>query len=124
MITDLATYLDSEIAALSKATNLFIGFLPNHPDESVALYETSGSDDLAMGGPVAVRIMAVQVATRSTTYASAETLAYAIHGKLNATNKMIGQNRYMAFSPVNRPTLIERDVQDRYVFSGNYEIRW
>ena len=124
MIQDIASYIDTQVATLTLATNFFIGFLPNSPDMACAIYETTGTDDLAMGGPVMVRSADVQVISRGVTYVEAETLALAVHTVMNVLNITVSSNKYLALSPIARPALFERDSNDRYLFSGNYEVRW
>lgn len=124
MIQDIAAYIDTQVAALTLSTNLFISFLPTSPDKAVAVYETTGTDELAMGGPVMVRTTDVQVVTRASTYVEAEALALSIHNAMNALSVTVNSNRYVAISPIARPALFERDSNDRYLFSGNYEVRW
>jgi hypothetical protein len=124
MIQDIATYVDTQVAALTLATNFFISFLPTSPDNACAIYETTGTDELAMGGPVMVRTTDVQVISRGITYVEAETLALSVHAVMNALNITVSSNKYLSLSPIARPSLFERDSNDRYLFSGNYEVRW
>ncbi|CAB5220430.1 hypothetical protein UFOVP238_52 [uncultured Caudovirales phage] len=124
MIQDLATYIDTQISSLTLATNLFIGFMPTNPDTAVSIYETTGKDEMGMGGPVAFRTADVQVITRAITYVDTETLALTIHSALNALRVTVGSKNYVSFTPIARPALFERDSNDRYLFTGNYEVRW
>ena len=124
MIQDISAYLDSSLSTLTAGSNLFVSFLPTSPDIAVAIYESSGQDDLALGGPVMYRTADLQVITRGLTYPNTEALALSVHNLLNKLNITVNSQKYLSFSPVARPVLIDRDQTDRYVFSGNYEIKW
>jgi len=124
-LVDLATYLDTQQVSLVLGTNLFLGRMPDTPDECVVLYEYGGSaPDNTMGAGLPVlQNPAVQIAVRAVLYASAETLINLCWITLEGiTDMSLSGTRYNRVTAIQSPFLLERDSQDRVIFVQNFNV--
>ena len=126
-IPDLGTYMAANVTAvtLTLGTNLFLGRLPDTPDTCVAVFETAGLSPVdAMGGstlPAYTRPRA-QTLVRAAAYSDAASLAEDIFKQLTKIdNEALSGTTYLRAEGLQTPFYIERDDQERAVFSCNYQ---
>ena len=126
-LPEIGTYLVSTVTAqtLVLGTNLFLGRLPDTPDICVAVIETAGQSAVdAMGGstlPAYTRPRA-QVLVRAVSYSDASALAEDIFKQIQKIdNESLSGVRYLRASGMQSPFYLERDMEERAVFSCNYQ---
>lgn len=126
MLPDVGTYLAAAGLSLTVGTNLFYGRMPDSPDKCVSLYETGGAsplDTMSNNTEPPVTSPRLQILSRDASYANAQTLAEDVWQKLTLiTNESLSSTRYLRVVPIQQPAPIERDSQDRVVFSCNYDV--
>ena len=126
-LPEIGTYLVSTVTAqtLVLGTNLFLGRLPDTPDTCVAVIETAGQSAVdAMGGstlPAYTRPRA-QVLERAVSYSDASALAEDIFKQIQKIdNESLSGVRYLRANGMQSPFYLERDMEERAVFSCNYQ---
>ena len=126
-LPELGTYLAANVThtTLTLGTNLFLGRMPETPDTCVAIIETSGQSPIeAMGGstlPAYTRPRA-QILVRAADYATASGLAEDIFKKLTLIdNESLSGVYYLRVEGLQSPFYLDRDGQERAVFSCNYQ---
>ena len=127
VLPEIGTYLVSTVTAqtLVLGTNLFLGRLPDTPDTCVAVIETAGQSAVdAMGGstlPAYTRPRA-QVLVRAVSYSDASALAEDIFKQIQKIdNESLSGVRYLRANGMQSPFYLERDMEERAVFSCNYQ---
>ncbi len=121
---DIATYLDTNSTALTLGTNLFVGpvrpYSTGMPVKAVFVLANGGREaDRTLGSTttIEVRHPAIQIRTRSTSFASGESLAQTIHSTLQSAQP----SSYMdVYSRQSAPAFIEQDERGHYHFSDNF----
>ncbi|NBO55360.1 MAG: hypothetical protein EBU84_12395 [Actinobacteria bacterium] len=126
VLEDLGGYLDTQLASLTLGTNLFYSLLPETVDNAVALYENAGAPpNFTMGStnlPQMERPQ-VQALVRNNSYSSGRTVCENVYRTLTAiANQTINGNRYLRVEALGMPTLLERDVAKRVVFTMNFDV--
>lgn len=126
LLDEVATYLNTNVAALTLGTNLFIGRMLETPDICVALHESAAGAPLeALGGdgtPILERPR-VQVHVRNTTYSAGRTMAQDIWASLVLiAGDTLSGTLYLRAQPIDSPTFLLRDENDRVVFNMNFEL--
>lgn len=119
LVEDVASFL----SAHSQGTNLYLGRLPDSPDDVAAVYQYAGRSPLFVHDKAGIDIErpALQVLVRSRVYATAQTRAYAIYTLLAAVvNATLGSTLYQRIEPLASPFLLDRDQNDRTVFAANF----
>jgi|TARA_Y100000590_G_scaffold346037_1_gene396092 hypothetical protein len=126
-LPELGTYLAANVSAvtLTLGTNLFLGRLPDTPDTCVAIFETAGLAGVDAGGgstlPAYTRPRA-QALVRAAAYADAASLAEDIYKQVQKIdNESLSGVRYLRAEGMQSPFYLERDGQERAVFSCNYQ---
>ncbi len=126
-LPEVGTYLVANVTAqtLVLGTNLFLGRMPETPDICVAIIETSGQSAVdAMGGsslPAYTRPRA-QVLVRAASYSDASALAEDIYKQMQKIdNESLSGVYYLRANGMQSPFYLERDPQERAVFSCNYQ---
>ena len=115
------------------ATNIFVGTLPDTPDDCVAVVETGGiAPDHTMGaGPAtiigaataAVERPRFQILVRDTSYAKARVVSQQSHNLLDGlVDRTINSVLYHRIEAVQSPIDIGRDDNDRQMFSLNFDV--
>ena len=95
---------------------VFIAFLPEQPDDAVAIYD-AGGDPLVQGAAVPWSEHRFEVRVRATTYASAGTIASTIYALIDHKAGIeIGSEDAEFIRPLSAPFLLERDKERRVVF--------
>ena len=126
-LPEIGTYLAATVTdvSLTLGTNLFLGRLPETPDTCVAIIETAGQSSVdAMGGstlPAYTRPRA-QVLVRAVAYSDASDLAVDIYKKMQLIdNESLSGVRYLRADGLQSPFYLDRDMEERAVFSCNYQ---
>ena len=126
-LPEIGTYLAANVTdtTLTLGTNLFLGCLPDTPDTCVGIIETGGQSAVeAMGGsslPAYTRPR-VQTIVRASAYSDASDLAEDIYKKMQLIdNESLSGVRYLRADGIQSPFYLERDGQERAVFSCNYQ---
>tara|TARA_R110002020_G_scaffold122376_7_gene277704 strand:+ start:579 stop:986 length:408 start_codon:yes stop_codon:yes gene_type:complete len=126
-LPEIDTYLAATVTdvSLTLGTNLFLGRLPETPDTCVAVIETAGQSSVdAMGGstlPAYTRPRA-QVLVRAVAYSDASDLAVDIYKKMQLIdNESLSGVRYLRADGLQSPFYLDRDMEERAVFSCNYQ---
>jgi hypothetical protein len=126
-LPEIGTYLAATVTdvSLTLGTNLFLGRLPETPDTCVAIIETAGQSSVeAMGGstlPAYTRPRA-QVLVRAVAYSDASDLAEDIYKKMQLIdNESLSGVRYLRADGLQSPFYLDRDMEERAVFSCNYQ---
>lgn len=126
IIDDIANYIIDEgvqigTTDLALGTNLFKGYLPDDPDDCVAIFDTGGIEpdqELPVGDPT------FQVLVRSSDYEKAfnciQSIATLLHQKRNLT---IESTYYYFIYLMGEPGHIGRDTSNRDEFSVNFHCK-
>ena len=126
LLPDVGTYLAAAGLSLTVGTNLFYGRLPDSPDKCVAIYESNGAtpiETMSDNTEPPVVHPGLQVLARDAAYADAQSLAEDVWQKLTlVTNETLTSTLYLRVAPVQQPAPIERDSQDRVLFSCNFDV--
>ena len=119
MLNEIGTYLQSQgIGTLG--TDLFLGLMPDQPDNCIALFEYAGSPpDLHWNG----EYPGLQVRVRDKSYpagkAKIKQIVRVLHG-LHET--VLGGTRYLLVKARGSPEVLMRDENNRIEFFINFEI--
>lgn len=133
MLTDIGTYLAAEIGSLTLGTNLFLGQMPESPDDVTVLYARPGMPpDFSLGAPQGSpqtpnwenkRLqVVVRKADSQTAYPDGETLIDSIWRKLMLTEATLSGTRYLLIEPKDDPAPLEEDKKGRLSFVANFDV--
>jgi hypothetical protein len=122
---DLAYYIANTLGKGTMAVNVFCNYMPDSPDNCIAVYAYGGSkSDKGMGSDTQpLENATLQVNVRNTNANTAEDTCVAIHKSLDelGTNVTINSNVYTWLNPLQPPFLLERDSKPRTTFVFNLE---
>lgn len=127
-LTDIGTYLAAASIStqdLTLGTNLFLGRLPDSPDTCVGLIQTGGVAPIDTFGTSfpPLEVPSLQTLIRASSYATSESLAIDIFKSLSAVeNATLTSTLYLKIEAEQSPFPVERDRQERVIFSCNYSI--
>lgn len=119
MLSDIGNYLQAQgIGTLG--TNIFLGLIPDEPDNCVALFEYAGSPpDLHWNG----EYPGLQVRVRNKSYAAARTKIGEVAKKLHGLHEqMLSGTRYLLIKARGSPEVLKRDNNNRVELFVNFEI--
>ena len=119
MLSDIGNYLQAQgIGTLG--TNIFLGLMPDQPDNCVALFEYAGSPpDLHWNG----EYPGLQVRVRNKGYAAARTKIGEVMEKLHGLHeKTLSGTRYLLIKARGSPEVLKRDANNRVELFVNFEI--
>ena len=119
MLSDIGNYLQAQgIGTLG--TNIFLGLMPDQPDNCVALFEYAGSPpDLHWEG----EYPGLQVRVRNKGYAAARTKIGEVMEKLHGLHeKTLSGTRYLLIKARGSPEVLKRDANNRVELFVNFEI--
>lgn len=118
IIDDISKDIDTQISSLTLGTNLFKGFMPETPDNCVAVMDTGGAEpdkDIPTGSPT------FQILVRNTDYKIGSdlinTIADLFHRRMNET---IGTTYYYSIFLMGEAGCLGRDAKGRDEFSVNF----
>ena len=119
MLREIGAYLQSQgIGTLG--ANVFLGLMPDQPDNCIALFEYAGSPpDLHWDG----EYPRLQVRVRDKSYAAARakigTVAALLHG---LHEQVLSDTRYLLIKALGSPEVLKRDNNNRVELFVNFEI--
>jgi hypothetical protein len=133
LLDDFRDILSSGGVGVRTATGdyaIYTGFLPPAPDKVIALFELSGFPSLhthrsGAGQPVLEQPqLQVMIRTDRDGYSTGRQKCQAVRQLLDGLrNKAVtGGGRYQWVSSLGTPFLLQRDENNRVVFSATYEI--
>mgnify|MGYP001334878852 FL=1 len=119
MLNDIGTYLQAQGVGTVE-TDIFLGLMPDQPDNCIALFEYAGSPpDLHWNG----EYPGLQVRVRNKSYAAARTkigeAMTALHGLHEQT---LSGTRYLLIKARGSPEVLKRDNNNRVELFVNFEI--
>ena len=126
VLDDVGTFMAANVTdvTLTLGTNLFLGRLPDDPDTCVAIYETAGTNPTDVFGANSappIEHAGVMCHTRATSYSSCQSLAVDIMKTLSKViNETLTSTYYYKVEVEQSPFALERDEQERMVFSCNF----
>ena len=119
MLKEIGTYLQSQgIGTLG--TDLFLGLMPDQPDNCIALFQYAGSPpDLHWNG----EYPGLQVRVRNKCYADARTKIGEVAKKLHGLHEQtLSGIRYLLIKARGSPEVLKRDNNNRVELFVNFEI--
>jgi hypothetical protein len=126
VLDDVGTFMAANVSdtTLTLGTNLFLGRMPDTPDTCVAIYETAGNaPDDVFGADSAPPIenAGLMCHTRAIAYSDCQSLAVDIMKTLSKViNETLTSTAYYKIEAEQSPFALERDEQERMVFSCNF----
>ena len=119
MLCEISTYLKNQGVG-TPGTDMFLGLMPDQPDNCIALFEYAGSPpDLHWNG----EYPGLQVRVRNKSYAAARTkigeAMTALHGLHEQT---LSDTRYLLIKARGSPEILKRDANNRVELFVNFEI--
>lgn len=119
MLKEIGTYLQSQgIGTLG--ANLFLGLMPDKPDNCIALFQYAGSPpDLYWPG----EYPGLQVRVRNKGYAAARIKIGEVIQKLHGLHEQeLSGTRYLLIRARGSPEVLKRDANNRVELFVNFEI--
>jgi hypothetical protein len=119
MLSDISTYLKNQGVG-TPGTDMFLGLMPDQPDDCVALFEYAGSPpDLHWNG----EYPGLQVRVRNKSYAAARTKIGEVMDKLHGLHEQtLSGTRYLLIKARGSPEVLKRDANNRVELFVNFEI--
>ena len=119
MLTEIGAYLATQDIG-TVGTDIFLGLMPDQPDNCIALFEYAGSPpDLHWNG----EYPGLQVRVRNKSYAAARAkigeIAKELHGLHEQT---LSGTRYLLIKARGSPEILKRDASNRIELVLNFEI--
>ena len=119
MLADISTYLKNQNIG-TPGTDMFLGQMPDQPDNCIALFEYAGSPpDLHWAG----EYPGLQVRVRNKSYAAGRAkigeIMTALHGLYEQT---LAGTRYLLIKARGSPEILKRDANNRVELFVNFEI--
>ena len=119
MLSDIGTYLAGKgIGTLG--TDIFLGQMPDKPDNGVALFEYAGyPPDLHWAG----EYPGLQVRARNTSYDAARTKLASVITELHGLcEQTLSGTRYLLIKAKGSPEILKRDENNRIELFVNFDI--
>ena len=119
MLSEIGAYLATKSIG-TVGTDIFLGLMPDQPDNCVALYEYAGSPpDLHWNG----EYPGLQVRVRNKSYAAARTKIGEVMEKLHGLHEQtLSGTRYLLIKARGSPEVLKRDNNNRVELFVNFEI--
>ena len=119
MLTEIGAYLATENVG-TVGTDIFLGLMPDQPDNCVSLFEYAGSPpDLHWAG----EYPGLQVRVRSVSYPAGRAKIGEIVDLLHGLHEQeLDGIRYLLIKAWGSPEVLKRDSSNRIEFFVNFEI--
>ena len=119
MLREIGAYLATKSIG-TVGTDMFLGLMPDQPDNCIALFEYAGSPpDLHWNG----EYPGLQVRVRNKSYAQGRAkigeIMTLLHGLHETT---LSSTRYLLIKARGSPEVLKRDASNRVEFFVNFEI--
>lgn len=123
LLTDIANRLQADGHG-TVGTLVFVGRMPDSPDDCTAIYEYTGQSPLFTHDDPAPHIERprFQIKVRSTSYATGRAAIEEIYKDLSAIrNTTLTSAKYLWIMPLQQPFYLRRDDAERVEFAVNFE---
>ena len=119
MLREIGAYLATKSIG-TVGTDIFLGLMPDQPDNCIALFEYAGSPpDLHWEG----EYPGLQVRVRNKSYAAARTKIGEVAKKLHGLHEQtLSGTRYLLIKARGSPEVLKRDNNNRVELFVNFEI--
>ena len=119
MLTEIGAYLATKSIG-TVGTDIFLGLMPDEPDNCIALFEYAGSPpDLHWNG----EYPGLQVRVRNKSYAAARSKIGEVIEKLHGLHEQtLSGTRYLLIRARGSPEVLKRDASNRVELFVNFEI--
>ena len=119
MLREIGAYLATQNVG-TVGTDIFLGLMPDQPDNCIALFEYAGSPpDLHWNG----EYPGLQVRVRDKSYAAARTKIGEVMEKLHGLHEQtLSGTRYLLIKARGSPEILKRDNNNRVELFVNFEI--
>jgi hypothetical protein len=119
VLREIGTYLATKSIG-TVGTDIFLGLMPDQPDNCIALFEYAGSPpDLHWDG----EYPGLQVRVRNKSYATARTKIGEVMEKLHGLHEQtLSGTRYLLIKARGSPEVLKRDNNNRVELFVNFEI--
>jgi hypothetical protein len=119
MLSDISTYLKNQGVG-TPGTDMFLGLMPDQPDNCIALFEYAGSPpDLHWNG----EYPGLQVRVRNISYAAGRAKIGEVAKKLHGLHEQnLSGTRYLLIKARGSPEVLKRDGSNRTEWFVNFEI--
>ena len=119
MLREIGTYLATKSIG-TVGTDIFLGLMPDQPDNCIALFEYAGSPpDLHWNG----EYPGLQVRVRNKSYAAGRTKIGEVAKKLHGLHEQtLSGTRYLLIKARGSPEVLKRDNNNRVELFVNFEI--
>ena len=116
LLDEVVTYLENEGIG-TFGTNIFIGFEPSTPKDTVTLYATGGRPPKASGGK---EFPTMQVRVRSEKYTDGYNKIEEIFGALHQQTDFLSTFRGRCYALQSSPLFIGHGENGEFLFTQNY----
>jgi len=119
VLREIGAYLATKSIG-TVGTDIFLGLMPDQPDNCIALFEYAGSPpDLHWEG----EYPGLQVRVRNKGYAAARTKIGEVMDKLHGLHEQtLSGTRYLLIKARGSPEVLKRDANNRVELFVNFEI--
>ena len=119
MLREIGAYLATKNVG-TVGTDIFLGLMPDQPDNCIALFEYAGSPpDLHWNG----EYPGLQVRVRNKSYAAARTKIEEVVTELHGAHELtLNGTRYLLIKARGSPEVLKRDNNNRVELFVNFEI--
>ena len=119
MLTEISAYLKSQGIG-TPGTDIFLGLMPDQPDNCIALFEYAGSPpDLHWSG----EYPGLQVRVRNKSYAAGRAKIEEVVKELHGAHELtLNGTRYLLIKARGSPEVLKRDNNNRVELFVNFEI--
>jgi hypothetical protein len=119
VLREIGAYLATKSIG-TVGTDIFLGLMPDQPDNCIALFEYAGSPpDLHWNG----EYPGLQVRVRNKSYAAARTKIGEVMDKLHGLHEQtLSGTRYLLIKARGSPEVLKRDANNRVELFVNFEI--
>jgi hypothetical protein len=119
MLSDISNYLQAQGVG-TPGTDMFLGLMPDQPDNCIALFEYAGSPpDLHWNG----EYPGLQVRVRNKSYAAGRAKIGEVVNELHGLHEQVlSGTRYLLIKARGSPEVLKRDNNNRVELFVNFEI--
>ena len=119
MLREIGAYLATKSIG-TVGTDIFLGLMPDQPDNCIALFEYAGSPpDLHWSG----EYPRLQVRVRDKSYADARAKIGTVAALLHSLHEQVlSDTRYLLIKALGSPEVLKRDANNRVELFVNFEI--
>ena len=119
MLTEIGAYLATKSIG-TVGTDIFLGLMPDQPDNCIALFEYAGSPpDLHWAG----EYPGLQVRVRNKSYAAGRAKIEEVVTELHGAHELtLNGTRYLLIKARGSPEVLKRDNNNRVELFVNFEI--